>query len=219
MHQVERYLFSELLKVGFELLGYFFRQLGTGDQCPQVKLPDGRMLKRLEGMHERRDQSVFVAFVLPRWVYGTREEQVQEYVPLDARLQLPESSFSYRLQDWAQALAVEDFSAKTPTPPSAGGEFIVVRADGNGVPMRKAADQPPIRAHDGHRGPPVDRKKMAILGAVYDAKVHVRTLEQVVDALFGQPVAAKDDDALTPRPKPIAKAVNARLTHTAGEPS
>ena len=249
VHQVERHLFRELLKMGFELLGYFFRQLGSGDQGLRVKLPDGRVLKRLEGVRERRYQSVFGEFVLPRWVYGVREKQAQDYVPLDARLQLPESSFSYLLQDWAQALAVEfsfehvgevlskilglklgvsalermnrvlaeamdDFSAQMPAQPSAAGEFIVVSADGKGVPMRKAADQPPIRAHDGHRGPPVDRKKMAILGAVYDGQAHVRTPEQVLDALFGAPLAA-NDDAPVKRPKPIAKAVQASLTHTA----
>ena len=176
--------FKALLQMGFELLGYFFKQLGLGDQGPQVTLPDGRVLKRLQGLHERRYQSVFGVFTLSRWVYGVREKQAQAYVPLDARLQLPENSFSYLLQDWAQALAVEfsfehvgevlsrilglklgvsalermnralaeamdDFSAQTPASPSTAGEFIVVSADGKGVPMRKAADQLPIRAHDG----------------------------------------------------------------------
>lgn len=250
-HTVERHLFRELLKMGFELLGYFFRQLGPGDQGAQVALPDGRVVKRLPGMHERRYQSVFGEYVLPRWVYGVREKQAQAYVPLDARLQLPESSFSYLLQDWAQALAVEfsfehvadvlsrilglklgvsalermnremagameAYTAEVKAQPASAGEFIVASADGKGVPMRKAADQPPIRAHDGHRGPPVDRKKMAILGAVYDAKAHVRTPEQVLEALFGHPVAA-NDDAPAQRPKPIAKAVNASLTHTTAE--
>jgi hypothetical protein len=250
-HAVERYLFLELLKLGFELLGYFFRLLGSGDQGPQVALPDGRVLKRLEGVRERQYQSVFGEFVLARWVYGVREKQAHEYVPLDARLQLPASSFSYLVQDWAQALAVEfsfeqvgevlnrilglklgvsalermnrgmadavaDYTAEVKAQPAPESQFIVVSADGKGVPMRKAADQPPIRAHDGRRGPPVDRKKMAILGAVYDAKAPVRTPEQVVDALFGQPLAA-NDDAPAPRPKPIAKAVKASLTHTTAE--
>ncbi len=107
VHQVERHLFRELLKLGFELLGYFFKQLGPGDQGSWVKLPDGRVLKCLEGVRERRYQSVFGEFVLARWVYGVREKQAQDHVPLDARLQLPESSFSYLLQDCAQALAVE----------------------------------------------------------------------------------------------------------------
>ena len=250
IHVVERHLFKALLHLGFELLGYFFRQLGSGDQGPQVAVPDGRVLKRLEGMRERRYQSVFGEFVLPRWVYGVREKQAQAYVPLDARLQLPESSFSYLLQDWAQALAVEfsfehvgevlsrilglklgvsalermnremaesveAYTAEVKAQPAPAGEFIVGSADGKGVPMRKAADQPPIRAHDGHRGPPVDRKKMAIVGAVYDGQTHVRTPEQVLDALFGKPAA--NDEVPVKRPKPIAKAVNASLTHTAAD--
>ncbi len=86
------------------------------------------------------------------------------------------------------------------------GAFIVASADGTGVPMRKTTDQPPIRGHDGRRGPPVGRKKMAILRAVYDGNAYVRTPEQVLGALFGDAVAA-NDDAPTQRPKPIAKAV------------
>jgi hypothetical protein len=46
-------------------------------------------------------------------VYGTREGQEIEFVPLDARLQLPESEYSYVLQDWAQALGVEHAFART----------------------------------------------------------------------------------------------------------
>jgi hypothetical protein len=249
---VERHLFRELLKMGRELLGYFFRQLGSGDQGPQVTFPDGRVLRRLFGMRERRYQSVFGEFVLSRWVYGSREKQAQEYVPLDARLQLPESSFSYLLQDWAQALAVEfsfehvaevlgrilglklgvsalermnrgmadavaAYTEATPAQPAQAGEFIVASADGKGVPMRKAADQPPIRAHDGRRGPAVDRKKMAILGAVYEGQAHVRMPEQVLEALFGKPAANDEAPVKRPRPKPIAKAVKASLTHTAAD--
>ncbi len=39
------------------------------------------------------------SFELSRRVYGTREGQKIEWVPLDQRLQLPESKFSYLLQD------------------------------------------------------------------------------------------------------------------------
>ena len=41
-------------------------------------------------------------------MYGTREGQKVEYVPLDNRLQLPETRFSYLLQDWNQQLSVEN---------------------------------------------------------------------------------------------------------------
>ena len=43
-----------------------------------------------------------------RTVYATRETQKQEIVPLDARLGLPEGEFSALLEDWAQAMCVEN---------------------------------------------------------------------------------------------------------------
>jgi hypothetical protein len=50
---------------------------------------------------------VFGLYELWRVVYGTRAGQKIEYVPLDAKLNLPESKFSYLLQDWDQSLDVE----------------------------------------------------------------------------------------------------------------
>jgi hypothetical protein len=44
--------------------------------------------------------------------YGTRESQAIAVVPLDNHLQLPESDFSYLLQDWDQELAVEQAFGK-----------------------------------------------------------------------------------------------------------
>jgi hypothetical protein len=40
-------------------------------------------------------------------VYGSREGQRLDFIPLDNRLHLPESDFSYLLQDWDQAFCVE----------------------------------------------------------------------------------------------------------------
>jgi hypothetical protein len=48
-------------------------------------------------------------------VYGTREGQKIEHVPLDQRLRLPESKFSYLLQDWDQSLVVEGPYAEVTT--------------------------------------------------------------------------------------------------------
>ena len=103
-HEIEGKLLRGVLKLGYELLGCFFRLVGPGDVGPQTTLSDGRVVKRLKAEHARPYQSVFGDFELARWVYGTREEQRIEYVPVDERLQLPESSFSYLLQDWAQEL-------------------------------------------------------------------------------------------------------------------
>ena len=46
-------------------------------------------------MHRRPIQNVFGPFVLHRVVYGTREGQKIEAVPLDQRLRLPHGKNSY----------------------------------------------------------------------------------------------------------------------------
>jgi hypothetical protein len=108
VHEVERALWEQVLRIGRQALQLFFRLQGTGDQGDTVRLPDGRSLDRLAALHTRRYVSIFGNFVLQRTAYGSREGQKIEFVPLDNRLQLPASAFSYVLQDWDQALCAED---------------------------------------------------------------------------------------------------------------
>lgn len=113
VHEVEKEIWERMLQMGREALGQFLACAGDGDVGDQVTMPDGRSWERLAEPHVRWYQSIFGAFRLERAVYGTREAQRIEYVPLDARLELPENEFSYVLQDWAQALGVEHAFAKT----------------------------------------------------------------------------------------------------------
>ena len=106
-HEVESRIWDQVLKMGHTALGEFFACQGHGDVGETFDLPDGRSVKRLEQLHERLYRSIFGEFALQRAVYGTREGQKIEFVPLDQRLQLPESEFSYLLQDWSQSLGVE----------------------------------------------------------------------------------------------------------------
>lgn len=107
-HEVELGLWRRVLAMGHQALGLFFCLQGTGDVGETFTLSDGRETRRLEDLHERTYHSVFGRFTLRRAVYGSREGQKIDFVPLDTRLQLPESEFSYLLQDWDQALAVEN---------------------------------------------------------------------------------------------------------------
>jgi len=107
LHEVERGLWDLVLQVGRRSLGAFLDRHGTGDLGEAVTLADGHEAYRLQGLHSRRYVSIFGAFTLQRTVYGSREGQALEFVPLDNRLQLPPSVFSYVLQDWDQSLAVE----------------------------------------------------------------------------------------------------------------
>src|SRR5262245_60565531 len=107
IHTVEQRLWDALLETGRRCVGAFLQCHGTGDQGPTLTLPDGQEVARLDELHSRRYVSIFGAFQLRRTVYGSREGQALAFVPLDNRLQLPASAFSYVLQDWDQALAVE----------------------------------------------------------------------------------------------------------------
>src|SRR5215216_3056030 len=116
VHEVERMVWRQVLKLGHATLKQFFATLGTGDMGEHVVLPDGTEVDRLPKVHKRRYVSIFGTFELLRTVYGSREGQKIEFVPLDNRLQLPESVFSYVLQDWDQSFCVEQaFAAVSKT--------------------------------------------------------------------------------------------------------
>jgi len=108
VHEVERVVWQQVLQIGHLLLDRFFTLLGTGDLGERVTLPDGRTAERLPMLHERRYVSIFGNFTLDRVVYGSREGQKIDLAPLDNRVQLPESVFSYLLQDWDQGFCVQD---------------------------------------------------------------------------------------------------------------
>lgn len=108
MHEVERGLWQRLRQIGHTCLEQFLRLQGNGDLGESVTLPTGEVGQRLEELHERRYVSIFGEFRLQRVVYGSRDKQKIDLVPLDNRLQLPESVFSYVLQDWDQSLCVEE---------------------------------------------------------------------------------------------------------------
>jgi hypothetical protein len=106
-HEVERALWTRVLALGRQALGLFFQFQGSGDLGDALELPDGRTVRRLEPGHDREYRSVFGDFTLHRTVYASREGQKIELAPLDARLQLPASDYSYLLQQWDQALGCE----------------------------------------------------------------------------------------------------------------
>src|SRR5277367_1461092 len=106
-HEVEADVWERILAIGHQALTLFFYLQGTGDLGDTLTLADDSTAHRLEETHARDYRSVFGDFTLQRTVYGTREGQKLDFVPLDARLQLPASDYSYLLQQWDQALGCE----------------------------------------------------------------------------------------------------------------
>jgi len=109
---VEREVFRQLLGLGHSLLSAFVAAQGDGDLGPEVEVSEGQAARRLPERHDRRYVSVFGELTITRAVYGTREGQRIEYVPLDERLGLPEGDFSYVLEDWGQRLCLKESFAE-----------------------------------------------------------------------------------------------------------
>jgi hypothetical protein len=107
IHEVERAIWQQVLQLGKHYLMHFLALQGDGDLGATIPAPEGGDWRRLAQRHERRYVSIFGVFELSRVVYGSREGQKIDFVPLDHRLQLPSSVYSYVLQDWAQGLCVE----------------------------------------------------------------------------------------------------------------
>ncbi len=109
---VERDLMRHLLALGYDLLTAFIAHHGDGDQGPEVEADEGRIVRRLPERHDRRYVSIFGVLTVSRVVYGTREGQKIECVPLDQRLGLPEGDFSYVLEDWSQRFCLKESFAE-----------------------------------------------------------------------------------------------------------
>ncbi len=102
LDQVERGLFERLLQLGLSLLTAHVAAHGDGDVGATATAPDGQACHKLPDPHDRTYRSVFGPLAIGRAVYGSREGQKIVWVPLDARLGLPEGEFSYLLEDWSQ---------------------------------------------------------------------------------------------------------------------
>jgi len=249
IHEVESKTFEVLLHGGRAALQLLVDCLGDGDMGAEHQLPDGTRLQRSAQPQPRPYVSIFGELKIQQYVYAEREGQQIKFAAIAARLALPESKFSYLLQDWDQefameapfgkvartvqrilkldqyvnnlermnremAQAVEAFQASQAVPPAEEeGEILVQTADGKGVPIRRPADAAPIVDHQHRRGPKLDRKRMATLGAVYSIDRLVRTPEEVVESLFRDPQQPRPE---TPRPHPCHKRMRAMLDHIDG---
>jgi hypothetical protein len=105
--QVERSSFAKLLDMGLNLFTAFVAGQGDGNEGEETQ-HQGKTLRRLEGKHERCYRSIYGPLEIGRYVYGTREGQKIDHVPLDARLGLPAGDVSYVLEDWLERMCVKD---------------------------------------------------------------------------------------------------------------
>ena len=89
-----------------------------------------------------------------------------------------------------------------------GNKYIVLSADGKGIPIKKETTEKPIEAHAHKKGPKPDRKRMAIVGAAYSAEPHKRTVQEVVDSLFREKPLAQKNKPDPPQDKRLRASLN-----------
>jgi len=235
-HKVEKEIFTRILKLGYEALGWYLDSQGNGDVGATIEI-DEKRLKRSEERHDRVYQTIFGVYKISRYVYAVREKQKTEVMPLDAKLNLPENDYSYVLQDISQMLAVEipfgqvkkmldkilsiNTSVDTlerinrkmsKSVPDYRENQSAPKKENEGkilVVVRHNRDKARIYDHRSKRGPKPDRKKMATVGTVYSVEPFKRTPVEVADALFCQP---SDKHNKRSRPSPLNKRVFPCLT-------
>lgn len=239
-HEVEEGLWRGVLALGHSLLGAFFAASGDGDVGEEHRTEPGGVLKRLAA-RTRPYRSVFGEFQLERFVYGQREGQAIELIPLDARLKLPETCTSFLLQSWNEQLMIEQPYAQT----SRLLERVLgVRQSVQTLERQQAGLSTSVDAFWAQQPAPalaptlvvntVDgkgvamrasetqgvggKKKMALLGSVYSIAPYVRTPDSVLEALFAEKTGALKPPP-TARPKPLHKAVRAGLMRDAEDHS
>jgi hypothetical protein len=121
---------------------------------------------------------------------------------------------SLERQSRQMAQSVAPFRESRPLPePEEEGEIFVVSDDAKGVVMRRAEGEPrPDPAHR-KRGDKANKKRMAVVGAVYSVDRFVRTPEEMTATLFRDPRQAGEKEP--GRPEPVGKHVWARLSEAA----
>lgn len=98
LHEVERSLFSSLLQLGLQLLGYYILLVKKLVQQEGVPVDSQDTKMKNKGQQVRSYFSVFGRLVIERPKYYSATEKT--HYALDAALSLPPGIYSYLLEDW-----------------------------------------------------------------------------------------------------------------------
>ena len=105
LHEVEKGIFYALLKLGLILLVMFFHQKGIGLKG-KIHIDKDGVTRAYHSIKQREYLSIFGKVSIPRACYWAKGRH--EIFPLDAELNLPNTEYSYVLQEWGAALGGEE---------------------------------------------------------------------------------------------------------------
>lgn len=106
LHDVERRVFDEVLKLGHQCVEVFIGLQGNGDLGQEVTHGD-RTLYRSPSPHTRRLRTVFGEHEFEQFVYSAGAHRKIELKPLDARMGLSGHVHSYLMEEFSQMFCVE----------------------------------------------------------------------------------------------------------------
>jgi len=105
-YEMEKNIFSKLMKIGLSAMKCYFGQKGTGDIGGALVSENGTVLIRQNPLCGRDYFSVFGKLKIPRACY--RFEGEAGVMPLDAQANLPERCYSYLLQEWIDFFSIRE---------------------------------------------------------------------------------------------------------------
>jgi len=113
LHELEKDIFADTLKIGKLFIDSAFIQAGAGDVGEQLELEGNKQLNRLDKPRQGYYLSMFGQHDYDYFAYGSREGQKIEFIPLYKHLSLPDEKYSYCLQDIMEKSCIETPYKKT----------------------------------------------------------------------------------------------------------
>ena len=136
--------------------------------------------------------------------FGEAQEAIQSILGLGI------SVSAFENMNRRMAEEVGGFRESLGVPPQEDeGEMLILAADCKGVPMVKKEKEPRPKGHRLKKGEKRNKKKMAVVTAVYSIDRFERTADDVMSEL-------RDECEKQERPKPQNKRVRAEMTHIDG---
>ena len=157
LHEVEKGIFYALLKLGLTLLVMFFHQKGIG-QKGKIHIDNKNVKRPYHSVKQKEYLSIFGRVSIPRACYWAKGRH--EIYPLDAELNIPNTEYSYVLQEWSASLGAEQ-------------------------PYEKAANLEQKHANEQNDGK-LGKKKMSTVIGVYTIDPHERTAESFLSKEKGK---------------------------------
>jgi hypothetical protein len=107
LDEAERGVLDRVLILGRTALDLFLKAQGDGDLGETVTTKEDKILYRSESVMPRKLRTIFGKHTFQSFVYSRGFKEKIELRPIDARVNLPEGTASYLLQEFTQYFCIE----------------------------------------------------------------------------------------------------------------